>query len=124
MKTNRFRAIIIMAVVIAAAAICFTACGDEYADSEFVGKWECTSGEAGGIKVDAGQLVGGFELELKADGSAEATLAGEKSSGEWEPSDKGFKLKQEDQEMEFTKKGGDVVAEYENVKLTFEKKAD
>ena len=68
--------------------------------------------------------MGGFELELKADGIAEATLAGEKSSGEWEPSDNGFKLKQEEKELEFVKKGEDVVIDYENVRLTFEKKAD
>ena len=116
--------IIMAAVLVICSALCFTACGDEYADSEFVGKWECTTGEANGIKIDAGQLMGGFELELKADSIAEATLAGEKSSGEWEPSDNGFKLKQEEKELEFVKKGEDVVIDYENVRLTFEKKAD
>lgn len=69
-------------------------------------------------------LIGSFVLELEADGDAKAVIKGEKSSGDWEEVENGFKLKDSQDEMAFTKvKKGVVKTEYSGMVILFEKQA-
>lgn len=121
MNRKRIVFITLACMLVLSAAVFFTACGDEYADSEYVGKWKCTSGSASGYTIDVEKTLGKFEIELKADGTAEANILGEKSSGEWEPSDDGFSLKDNDNTLDFTKDGNNVKIDYQSVTMIFEK---
>ena len=121
MKRNRTMTVAIAVMLLVCAVFCFASCGDKYSDSEYTGKWKCTEGEAGGVTVRADEILGGFEIELKEDGTAQTTINGETASGEWEPTEKGFKLKADDQELEFSKEGDNVKVDYKGVEITFVK---
>lgn len=121
MKRKKILSVALAVMLLVCAAAGLTSCGEKYGDSEYTGKWKCTTGEAAGVTVEADKILDGFEIELKADGTAETTVSGETSSGEWEPTDDGFKLKSGDEELEFTKDGENVKVDYKEVKITFEK---
>ena len=121
MKMRKPVLIALSLALVMIAAMSFTACGDEYAGSEYLGKWKCTSGTASEYTIDVEKSLGKFELELKADGSAEADVFGEKGSAEWAPTDDGFALKERKNTLEFTRSGSDVTLEYDGALLTFEK---
>ena len=68
----------------------------------------------GGIQINVSKVVGGeFTLELKPNGDAKAILGSEKGNGDWEETDKGFKLKDSS--------GGKVKTDYSGMTILFEK---
>ena len=121
MKKTKKLAVVLTAVLGICLMMCLAACGEKYGDSEYLGIWKCTAGEAAGITVDVEKIIGSFEIVLEADGTAKATISGDSSSGEWEPSDDGFTLKDSKQELDFKKDGDKIKADYNSVTLYFEK---
>lgn len=113
------------------AAVCLlclllTGCmSDKYETSEYVGVWKATTGSMGGIQINVSKVVGGeFTLELKPNGDAKAIIGSEKGNGDWEETDKGFKLKDSSDEMVFVKvETGKVKTDYSGMTILFEKQA-
>lgn len=105
--------------------VMLTGCmSDKYANSEYVGTWKSTKASMSGVSLDVNKVIGSFVLELEADGDAKAVIKGEKSSGDWEEVENGFKLKDSQDEMAFTKvKKGVVKTEYSGMVILFEKQA-
>ncbi len=105
--------------------VMLTGCmSDKYANSEYVGMWKATKASMSGVSLDVNKVIGSFVLELEADGDAKAVIKGEKSSGDWEEVENGFKLKDSQDEMAFTKvKKGIVKTEYSGMVILFEKQA-
>lgn len=105
--------------------VMLTGCmSDKYANSEYTGTWKATKASMSGVNLDANKSIGSFVLELEADGDAKAVIKGEKSSGDWEEVENGFKLKDSQDEMAFTKvKKGVVKTEYSGMVILFEKQA-
>lgn len=91
---------------------------------EYTGTWKATKASMSGVSLDVDKAFGSFVLELEADGDAKAIIKGEKSSGDWEEVEKGFKLKDSQSEMDFTKvKQGVVKTHYSGMDIVFEKQA-
>ena len=118
-------------IMILAMSLCFvmlTSCGKaKYADSKYLGKWSAKSAEYQGIQVDVKKIAGGdFIVDLKEDGKCEIILAGknQKEKGEWEETEKGFKVKGESESDSIDAKvdGNKATIEYEGVEFIFEKK--
>ncbi|AVO28144.1 MAG: hypothetical protein ACI4NX_05610 [Megasphaera elsdenii] len=105
--------------------VMLTGCmSDKYANSEYTGTWKATKASMSGVNLDVNKAIGSFVLELEADGDAKAVIKGEKSSGDWEEVENGFKLKDSQDEMAFTKvKKGVVKTEYSGMVILFEKQA-
>lgn len=103
--------------------VMLTGCmSDKYANSEYTGTWKATKASMSGVNLDVNKAIGSFVLELEADGDAKAVIKGEKSSGDWEEVENGFKLKDSQDEMAFTKvKKGVVKTEYSGMVILFEK---
>ena len=112
-----------MLAVVFAFAFVLVGCGgsDKYAGSEYLGTWKATTAEYSGMSFDTEDLIGEFSLTLEANGNVKAVVAGESEKGEWEPTDDGILVKDSSDEMEFTKKDGNLVLDYEGVTITFEK---
>ena len=118
---KKIKVMICMCICILAIGA-FAACGNEYSDSEFLGKWKCTTGEMSGVEINADEVLGGFTLELEDDGTAKTTIAGSSAKGEWEPEGDGFVIKSDNEELKFKKaEDGAVKVEYQGVTINFEK---
>lgn len=115
----------LLIVVVLMLCVMLTGCmSDKYANSEYVGTWKATKASMSGVSLDVNKVIGSFVLELEADGDAKAVIKGEKSSGDWEEVENGFKLKDSQDEMAFTKvKKGVVKTEYSGMVVLFEKQA-
>ncbi len=75
-----------------------------------------------GISVNVEKVIGDFVLELKDDGSAKVTIGKDSAKGDWEETDKGIKLKDSKDELEFKKESkGKMSMNYSGMKLVFEK---
>ena len=115
----------LMAAAVLLFCVMLTGCmSDKYANSEYTGTWKATKASMSGVSLDVDKAFGSFVLELEADGDAKAVIKGEKSSGDWEEVENGFKLKDSQDEMAFTKvKKGVVKTEYSGMVILFEKQA-
>lgn len=113
----------LMAAAVLLLCVMLTGCmSDKYANSEYTGTWKATKVSMSGVSLDVNKVIGSFVLELEADGDAKAVIKGEKSSGDWEEVENGFKLKDSQDEMSFTKvKKGVVKTEYSGMVILFEK---
>lgn len=113
----------LMAAAVLLLCVMLTGCmSDKYANSEYTGTWKATKVSMSGVGLDVNKVIGSFVLELEADGDAKAVIKGEKSSGDWEEVENGFKLKDSQDEMAFTKvKKGVVKTEYSGMVILFEK---
>lgn len=113
----------LMAAAVLLLCVMLTGCmSDKYANSEYTGTWKATKVSMSGVSLDANKVIGSFVLELEADGDAKAVIKGEKSSGDWEEVENGFKLKDSQDEMAFTKvKKGVVKTEHSGMVILFEK---
>lgn len=123
--TNRmkriFKTVLILALV-SLIALAAASCGEKYADSKYLGTWKADSAEVKGIALSVEQILGDFTLKLKADGTSEVVINGEKSSGDWEETDNGFKLKDGKDELVFKKTAErKVKLEYQGMYITLEK---
>lgn len=112
-----------MAAAVLLLCVMLTGCmSDKYANSEYTGTWKATKASMSGVSLDVNKVIGSFVLELEADGDAKAVIKGEKSSGDWEEVENGFKLKDSQDEMAFTKvKKGVVKTEHSGMVILFEK---
>ena len=116
-----------LGILLCIAALCSvlllsTSCGAKYANSEYVGKWKATSASMSGISVNVEKVIGDFVLELKDDGSDKVTIGKDSAKGDWEETDKGIKLKDSKDELEFKKESkGKMSMNYSGMKLVFEK---
>ena len=115
----------LMAAAVLLLCVMLTGCmSDKYANSEYTGTWKATKASMSGVSLDVDKAFGSFVLELEADGDAKAIIKGEKSSGDWEEVEKGFKLKDSQSEMDFTKvKQGVVKTHDSGMDIVFEKQA-
>ena len=115
----------LMAAAVLLFCVMLTGCmSDKYANSEYTGTWKATKASMSGVSLDVDKAFGSFVLELEADGDAKAIIKGEKSSGDWEEVEKGFKLKDSQSEMDFTKvKQGVVKTHYSGMDIVFEQQA-
>ena len=115
----------LMAAAVLLFCVMLTGCmSDKYANSEYTGTWKATKASMSGVSLDVDKAFGSFVLELEADGDAKAIIKGEKSSGDWEEVEKGFKLKDSQSEMDFTKVKQRVVkTHYSGMDIVFEKQA-
>ena len=113
----------LMAAAVLLLCVMLTGCmSDKYANSEYTGTWKATKASMSGVSLDVNKVIGSFVLELEADGDAKAVSKGEKSSGDWEEVENGFKLKDSQDEMAFTKvKKGVVKTEHSGMVILFEK---
>lgn len=113
----------LMAAAVLLLCVMLTGCmSDKYANSEYTGTWKATKASMSGVSLDVDKAFGSFVLELEADGDAKAVIKGEKSSGDWEEVENGFKLKDSQDEMAFTKvKKGVVKTEHSGMVILFEK---
>lgn len=113
----------LMAAAVLLLCVMLTGCmSDKYANSEYTGTWKATKVSMSGVSLDVNKVIGSFVLELEADGDAKVVIKGEKSSGDWEEVENGFKLKDSQDEMAFTKvKKGVVKTEYSGMVILFEK---
>lgn len=113
----------LMAAAVLLFCVMLTGCmSDKYANSEYTGTWKATKASMSGVSLDVDKAFGSFVLELEADGDAKAVIKGEKSSGDWEEVENGFKLKDSQDEMAFTKvKKGVVKTEHSGMVILFEK---
>lgn len=113
----------LMAAAVLLLCVMLTGCmSDKYANSEYTGTWKATKVSMSGVSLDVNKVIGSFVLELEADGDAKAVIKGKKSSGDWEEVENGFKLKDSQDEMAFTKvKKGVVKTEYSGMVILFEK---
>ena len=113
----------LMAAAVLLLCVMLTGCmSDKYANSEYTGTWKATKVSMSGVSLDANKVIGSFVLELEADGDAKAVIKGEKSSGDWEEVENGFKLKDSQDEMAFTKvKKGVVKTEHSGMVILLEK---
>ena len=113
----------LMAAAVLLLCVMLTGCmSDKYANSEYTGTWKATKVSMSGVSLDANKVIGSFVLELEADGDAKAVIKGENSSGDWEEVENGFKLKDSQDEMAFTKvKKGVVKTEHSGMVILFEK---
>ncbi|WP_337544560.1 hypothetical protein [Megasphaera sp.] len=113
----------LMAAAVLLFCVMLTGCmSDKYANSEYTGTWKATKASMSGVSLDVNKVIGSFVLELEADGDAKAVIKGEKSSGDWEEVENGFKLKDSQDEMAFTKvKKGVVKTEHSGMVILFEK---
>ena len=113
----------LMAAAVLLLCVMLTGCmSDKYANSEYTGTWKATKAFMSGVSLDVNKVIGSFVLELEADGDAKAVIKGEKSSGDWEEVENGFKLKDSQDEMAFTKvKKGVVKTEHSGMVILFEK---
>ena len=113
----------LMAAAVLLLCVMLTGCmSDKYANSEYTGTWKATKASMSGVSLDVNKVIGSFVLELEADGDAKAVIKGEKSSGDWEEVENGFKLKDSQDEMAFTKvKQGVVKTEHSGMVILFEK---
>ena len=113
----------LMAAAVILLCVMLTGCmSDKYANSEYTGTWKATKASMSGVSLDVNKVIGSFVLELEADGDAKAVIKGEKSSGDWEEVENGFKLKDSQDEMAFTKvKKGVVKTEHSGMVILFEK---
>lgn len=94
----------LMAAAVLLFCVMLTGCmSDKYANSEYTGTWKATKASMSGVSLDVDKAFGSFVLELEADGDAKAIIKGEKSSGDWEEVEKGFKLKDSQSEMDLRK---------------------
>ncbi len=115
-------------ILTAGCLLCLLLAGcmsDKYANSEYVGVWKATTGSMSGINVNIAKAVGGeFTLKLKANGDVDAVIGADKGSGDWEETDKGFKIKDSSGEMDFVKvEKGKVKTDYSGMTVLFEKQA-
>lgn len=113
----------LMAAAVLLLCVMLTGCmSDKYANSEYTGTWKATKVSMSGVSLDVNKVIGSFVLELEADGDAKVVIKGEKSSGDWEEVENGFKLKDSQDEMAFTKvKKGVVKTEHSGMVILFEK---
>ena len=113
----------LMAAAVLLLCVMLTGCmSDKYANSEYTGTWKATKASMSGVSLDVNKVIGRFVLELEADGDARAVIKVEKSSGDWEEVENGFKLKDSQDEMAFTKvKKGVVKTEHSGMVILFEK---
>lgn len=113
----------LMAAAVLLLCVMLTGCmSDKYANSEYTGTWKATKASMSGVSLDVNKVIGSFVLELEADGDAKAVIKGEKSSGDWEEVENGFKLKDSQDEIAFTKvKKGVVKTEHSGMVILFEK---
>ncbi|MGI6020897.1 MAG: hypothetical protein ACOX71_05420 [Lachnospiraceae bacterium] len=95
-------------------------CGSkvDYSNSEYLGTWSAASCEYDGIELDVAEIVGTFDLELKADGSCTITTGDESADGKWTEVDDGVII-DDDDEMHFISKDGQLFLDYDGVMIYF-----
>ncbi|MEA4923591.1 MAG: hypothetical protein VB031_09635 [Eubacteriaceae bacterium] len=113
------RIALILSVVLLVAVL--TACGADYSDSGYTGKWKATTASMSGMELSVEEAIGEVTLELESNGNATITISDKDAGGDWEPTDGGITLKDSSDEMTFKDKDGKLVGEMSGITLTFEK---
>lgn len=113
-------------LVIGSLGLVLTGCGGDggkYADSPYLGTWKATTANYAGIEMNVADILGGdFTMTLEASGECTIDIAGDEESGDWEPSDKGMKIVDSEESMEFTAEDAEhLVLDYQGMTLTLEK---
>lgn len=111
------------AVLCLCAAVLCSACSQDLSASEFVGDWQATSAEKGGVRVSVADIHADFQMHLEGDGSAVLAIGGREQETTWEPTEDGkaFSLDSDEGTLTFTKiRDGAVKGELAGVTLTFE----
>ena len=101
---------------------------EKYADSPYVGTWEAKVAEYKGVEYDAEEAIGGATLMLNSDGTGIYMGDGARIDDEWEPTEDGLKLWNEQGTSFFVYKDNmlivDVETEGELMTIYFEKEDD
>ena len=113
---------ILCALMLAMACLMATGCGAKYAGSEYLGKWKATKATYSGMELSVEDILGGeFSIDLKDDGTCTVKVVDQEENGEWEETDKGIKLVDKKDELEFTKEDDALTVNYSGVDMYFEK---
>ena len=123
-KTKLIIGIVVLVVLVIAAAALGLGKG-KYADSPYVGTWEATSYESGGIELST-DVIGESKMILKDDGDITvwfgSTADKDKGEGQWKPTDKGIEITDDSTEkMTASYSGGVLSLAYNGVTMNFEK---
>lgn len=113
---------LVMVLCLCAAVLC-SACSQDLSASEFVGDWQATSAEKGGVRVSVTDIDADFALHLEADGAAVLAIGSREQETTWEPSEDGkaFTILDGEETLTFTKiRDGAVKGKLAGVTLTFE----
>ncbi|MBQ3579071.1 MAG: hypothetical protein II974_10470 [Firmicutes bacterium] len=114
---------VLCAVMLAMVCLMAAGCGKaKYAGSEYLGKWKATKAAYSGIELGVEDILGGeFSLNLKDDGTCTVKVVDEEETGNWEETDKGVKLTDKKEELEFTKEDDALTVDYSGMTMYFEK---
>ena len=123
-KAKLIIGIVVLVVLVIAAAALGLGKG-KYADSPYVGTWNATGYESGGIELSV-EEIGASKMVLKGDGHVEIWFMGtddkDKGEGYWKPTDKGIEITDDsDTKMTGTYSGGVIALEYSGITMNFEK---
>ena len=106
---------ILCVMALAVSLLAMAGCGSKEipADSPYIGTWKAVRAELMGEETDVQEALEGGEwiITLKADGTVEQTSQDESSTGVWQITKKGIKVKFEDSK-------GSMKFNYENGQLT------
>lgn len=95
----------------------------QYPDSEFLGNWQVSKGEQGGVTVSLEEIQSHITLTLEDSGSAALEIGAATHKGKWSPlaDDAGIMLVVDDNTMTLTKiRKGALEGEVSGVTMTFE----
>lgn len=116
---NVKRVIAVMAVVI--MMLLLSACGGELADSKYLGTWEATVATMDDVELDVDKIIDDFTMVLEADGTVTLKVNDDEGKGEWKETEKGIALVEDEQSMEFTADGEELIVEQDGIEIHFEK---
>ena len=85
---------ILMAAILAMSCFVLTACGQkDLSNSKYLGNWKAVRASFNDTEATVEEVLGGeFVMELKGDGTANVTMAGEEMKAEWKETGDGIKF--------------------------------
>ena len=90
---KRVITVLLSAMLIMSALVLASCGGGGNSDSPFVGSWECVKIEASGMELTPEEADLTFSVEIKGDGTLEATTNGKSDgAGKWEEDGDGIKI--------------------------------